>query len=277
MVAAIDTKSPMIGPEMETTIPMEWSPIVSSKMEPPAAPKQSKRKKRKVSFNSRVEVEYCITRQEYTEEETKRSWLTFEELRSSKKSNRMLAMYFSRKDAGDTSKDGKDCLRGLEGRTQQGLQKRKQIKRSARRAVLVEQSFQMEIGVVDADALADAYYEHTQYPAVQAHMVALRDETDAALWIETKDMPDSLNNSLNNSSLNSPQTPTLDRGNLFTCAPRIIADRACVGAHKIDSQVITTTPRSRLANLTNIASLASRRPLASTPSKRLLTSKFFKI
>merc|ERR1712224_215235 len=236
------------------------------------APKQSKRKKRKVSFHSRVEVEYCMTRQEYTEEETKLSWLTFEEIRSSKKSNRMLALYFSRKGAGDTSKDGKDCLRGLEGRTQQGLQKRKQIKRSARRAVLVEQSFQMEIGVVDSDALADAYYEHTQYPAVQAHMVALRDETDAALWIETKDMPVSFN-----SSLNSPKTPTMDQGNLFTCAPRIIADRACVGAHKIDSQIISTTPRSRLANLTNIASIASRRTLASNPSKRLLTSKFFKI
>lgn len=74
-----------------------------------------------------------------------------------------------------------DCLRGLEGKTTQGLIRRKRIKAVARKAVFDEQNIQANLGVIDVETLANEYYEHTEYAQIDAHMKALRDRVEALI------------------------------------------------------------------------------------------------
>jgi len=165
--------------------PVCISPIVATNKVP--------KRKRSVSFNQEVHVQYCLHHKDYTAGERRRTWLTMTELSKMKYMSRKLAMEFSSSSNPPTTRavdDNKnDCLRGLEGRTAQGLIRRKRIKRTAKKAVFYEQKAQKLMGILDEEKLADVYYEYTEYSQVEAHMVALRDETVAALLAAAKSDP----------------------------------------------------------------------------------------
>lgn len=209
----------------------------------------SKRRRKRVSFFPKVEVKGCRHFQDYTQEEWENTWQTKEDLKAMKKANQKLAMEFSkpncRKDG--MSENGIDCLRGMEGRTVKGFAKRKRIKNAARNAVLDEQSFQRCYGMDDANALADVYYEHTEYAQIDAHMKALRDQVEALAPTaapskpEFEDVPLTTPESL-------PAVTTTVRKPLFTAMSR--GD--------------------------SLRKLHNSLPNLST-SKRLLTDKFFKL
>jgi hypothetical protein len=223
--------------------PVDLSPIVATNKVP--------KRKRSVSFNHEVHVKYCLHHKNYTAGERRRTWLTMDELSRMKYSNRKLAMEFSRNTPTRAYDDNEnDCLRGLEGRTAQGLVRRKRIKTSAKRAVFYEQKTQKRTGIVDAESLADVYFEYTEYPQVEAHMVALRDETVAALLAAAKSEPPSPSSSTPLPSPSPlPSTSSFRRKALYlSCVP-----------HYENS---TRSPYS-------ISSLTS--------SRRLLTDKFFKV
>jgi len=153
------------------------------------------RKQRRVSFFPEAFVRYTIHRKDYTREEKRRTWLTLDELRWMKKSCQRLALELSETsesiDENDDDGDDDRCLRGLEGRTRQGISKRKRVRNDARKAVLWEQGLQRKWGVSvdrynDDTIIADTYYEYTECAQIEAHMVGLRDASEAvSVWEAT--------------------------------------------------------------------------------------------
>lgn len=158
--------------------PMEFSPIVSRKT--------VQKRSRSVSFFPKVYIQGTLHRKDYTETEKRETWLTPSELKVMKRSCLKLGLEFSKRNLQPRDNDetddfiGGDCFRGLEGRTRKGLVRRKTAKKVARTAVFREQRHQKQWGVTDAHKLADAYYECTEYPRMEAHMMGLRDETETA-------------------------------------------------------------------------------------------------
>ena len=217
--------------------PVDISPIVATNKVP--------KRTRNVTFNEEVHVQYCLHHKDYTAGERRRTWLTMTELCRMKYTIRKLAMEFSRNPPATRAVDDNenDCLRGLEGRTAQGLVRRKRTKRTAKSAVLYEQKEQKQMGIVDVEKLADVYYEYTEYPQVEAHMVALRDEAVAALLAAAKSEP--------------PSTPAPSPSS--THAPSFSSFRR-------KALYLSCTPQHD-----------SARSLYSLSSRRLLTDKFFRI
>jgi len=157
--------------------PMNFSPIVATHNR---APKRT----RNVSFSFKLNVRPTLHRLDYTPAEKRGTWLTMNELRTMKQSCRKLARIAGSKQHTNSSNDDGEteiCFRGLEGRSTRGLIQRQKTKSTARNAVLCEQHRQREWGIDDVHQIADAYYACTEYPQVEAHMVALRDQSEAAL------------------------------------------------------------------------------------------------
>lgn len=72
------------------------------------------------------------------------------------------------------------CMRGLEAKTPNGARRKLINRREARTAVFLEQEMQDDDGCCDPDAIADAYYEVSERCQVEAQMLALRDQNEAA-------------------------------------------------------------------------------------------------
>jgi len=150
------------------------SPVTSTKS-------ATKRRRKGVSFYPKVTVKYCRHHNDYTPEERTSTWLSGQELHAMRADCHKIAREFSKPSAaGKTvSSNGVDILRGLEGKTAQGVTKRKRVKAIARDVVFYEQNFQIQRGFCDANAIADVYYEQTETAQIEAHMKALRDQVDA--------------------------------------------------------------------------------------------------
>jgi hypothetical protein len=159
------------------------APVNTSPMTTKESTKRRRRKGKAVSFYPQVTIKYCLHFTDYTPQEKSDSWMTAQEHRASRTACNKLAIEFSK--PGASSKNGisqnGDCLRGLEGKTAQGLIRRKRIKAVARKAVFDEQNSQINLGVVDVETLANEYYEHTEYAQIDAHMKALRDQVEALI------------------------------------------------------------------------------------------------
>mmetsp|Transcript_31013 Transcript_31013/g.74921 ORF Transcript_31013/g.74921 Transcript_31013/m.74921 type:complete len:409 (+) Transcript_31013:59-1285(+) len=74
-----------------------------------------------------------------------------------------------------------DSLRGLEGKTTEGQNRKSQVRRVARDAVMWEQNRQRRLGYHDDDLLADLYFECSESAQVTAYLMGLKDEKDAAM------------------------------------------------------------------------------------------------
>jgi hypothetical protein len=117
-----------------------------------------------------------LSRKDYTLEETEASWSSLEDrqqiLRQCHKEIKKI-------DRGEKFKDKKYCARGLEGRTKIGSVLKAQTRVLAMDAVLEEQFSQWNEGVVDADAIADAYHIASSSCQLWAHIVGRRDHRAA--------------------------------------------------------------------------------------------------
>ncbi len=210
----------------------------------PMTTKSKKRARKSVSFYPKVTLKYCPHFSDYTPEEKRNTWLTSYELKKIRYSCHKLAREFSKPNApmDGTSQNG-DCLRGLEGRTSQGLAKKKRVKIGARNAVFDEQNLQIGIGFRDEEAIADVYYEHTEYAQIDAHMRGLRDQVDALV------PPQSSNKENLAPVANSKSTLTANASGAATARnPLFLAINCGSGTNGL---------------------------LRSTSSRRLLTDKFF--
>eukprot|EP00533_Pseudo-nitzschia_delicatissima_P015593 CAMPEP_0197269300 /NCGR_PEP_ID=MMETSP1432-20130617/4852_1 /TAXON_ID=44447 /ORGANISM="Pseudo-nitzschia delicatissima, Strain UNC1205" /LENGTH=230 /DNA_ID=CAMNT_0042734423 /DNA_START=18 /DNA_END=710 /DNA_ORIENTATION=- len=217
------------------------APVVTSPMSATKSP--TKRRRKEVSFYPKVSVKYCLHRNNYTAEERHNTWMTNRELQMIRSECHKFAREFSHpsKANDSVSQNGIDILRGLEGKTSQGLARRKRVKAAARNAVFEEQNFQIITGIYDVNALADVYYEHSEYAQIDAHMKGLRDHVEALVAPSTR--------------IATP--PVHGRKRTLKFSP------------KRESAAITT-PTSAVVG-------ASCRPrfLSSTSSRRLLTDNFF--
>lgn len=212
----------------------------------PVTMKSKKRIRKSVSFYPGVTVQCCPHFNDYTPQEKRDTWLTSNELKRIRYCAHKLAREFSKPGAPvDGMSPNGECLRGLEGRTSHGLAKKKRLKIGARKAVFEEQNLQMGFGFTDEEAIADVYYEHTEYAQIDAHMRALRDQVDALV-------PSPSNNKENSAPVNNTK-PSASSIPFATATAR--------------------NPLFRAMNCGN----TTNHLLRSNSSRRLLTNKFFDV
>lgn len=157
----IDTTITADAPRFDAVL---FSPIVSTRKQP---------KRKSVSFFPKACVHQVLNRSDYTHKESQATWYSMGQLRAIKRHNRMLAIHLSTKAAEDSS------MRGLEGRTPEGLVNRKEVKATARNAVMLEQDRQRKWGINNAQTLAQIYSYFSEHSRLQAHMVGLCDQKEA--------------------------------------------------------------------------------------------------
>jgi hypothetical protein len=76
-------------------------------------------------------------------------------------------------------RESNDCFRGLEGKTTDGVMRKRMLKAIAREEVFNEQDRQGLLGIYDPEAIADAYFNCTELARVSARMLGIRDEKEA--------------------------------------------------------------------------------------------------
>ena len=132
--------------------------------------------RRTISFSPDKDIREILHRNDYSPEETKSAWYSIAELKKLKKDAKRIIQNFAFLDDSDD-----DCagLRGLECRTYGGKAQKRKNKVNARSAVLSEQTRQRKIGVLDAEAIADAYYNFTEHCLIMAQLMGFRDEVNA--------------------------------------------------------------------------------------------------
>lgn len=239
MMMTIETTSDHTGPES----PASFSPIVTNTTR--------SRTKKSVSFYPIVTVQRIMSRHDYTADEAKRTWLNLDELVVLKQSIKTLANQLSNSEGlslrGSCNKIDNssiledECFRGLEGRTRLGVKRRKRIKAGAKHAVMKEQRRQKKSGSFSSARIADAYYAHSEYPQVEAHMVGLRDESEAMGRL-----------------FQAPQSPT---------ATPCSFDFSGISGRR-SSKIMSYTRSDSTRSISSLASLSTTR--------RLLTDAFFK-
>merc|ERR1719343_983648 len=72
-----------------------------------------------------------------------------------------------------------NTLRGLEGRTREGLRRKSANRREAYASVFSEIAFQREVEYADEDMIADAYFLYSEPCAEEALRIGQRDELEA--------------------------------------------------------------------------------------------------
>mmetsp|Transcript_4800 Transcript_4800/g.9821 ORF Transcript_4800/g.9821 Transcript_4800/m.9821 type:complete len:214 (-) Transcript_4800:177-818(-) len=149
-------------------VPPDFSSIIAPK---------GVQKRKSVSFSPNESIRGTLHLKDITATELQRAWYTMDEVKSMKRSSRKLAIELSKTATDDANNT--ECFRGLEGKTTQGLRRRKMTKATARNAVFLEQCRQRKWGMVDSNRIADEYFECTERSSMAAHIIALRDQEEA--------------------------------------------------------------------------------------------------
>lgn len=125
-----------------------------------------------------VTVHEVIHRQDYSKAEVDACWYSKRDYKSFKKASIKTLQLWRTGDlpAGGNSEH---CLRGLECRTREGAQQRKQVREATRSALLTEIQRQLFEGVQDAEALADVYRRTCAPLQHQASIQGMCDEMEA--------------------------------------------------------------------------------------------------
>jgi hypothetical protein len=126
-----------------------------------------------VSFHEHAYVVWHLHVDDYSHEETSRTWYTWEEIDEIKLG---CAQTVREMAAGICDDAEAFCTRGLEYRTQDGMRMRQKNKFAAWDVVHIEQSRQWEQGVCEEDSLAEAYGACTMQCSRAACLLATVDE-----------------------------------------------------------------------------------------------------
>ncbi|CAB9514474.1 expressed unknown protein [Seminavis robusta] len=136
--------------------------------------------KRTVHFpeEQMVVVHDVLARQDYTEEELSACFFAKGDYKSFKKSSIVTLQKWR---AGELPAGGttKHCMRGLECRTREGAQQRKELKQAARTALMTEIQRQMVAGVQDELELAAVYHRTCAPQQHQASIQGMCDQLEA--------------------------------------------------------------------------------------------------
>ena len=136
----------------------------------------TKRQRRGVTFADTTKVYDVLHRYDYTVEEITSTWYDRYELRSQKDTARTEGKLVEQ---GLLYECHDVTIRGLESKTTEGTRRKRQNRMHAYSAVFLEVETQQDLGIVDEDAIADAYYNYTEQCQFQAQMIALRDAEEA--------------------------------------------------------------------------------------------------
>jgi hypothetical protein len=145
---------------------------------------------RRVSFGAMATTHEIMSICDYTPQELEASWYDIEIMHAMKETARSDAKLV---DAGLLSEGRDVSIRGLEHRTRHRIQRKRQSRRNAYMAVFFEIDLQIEedycnnnkddddyyYHYFDAESIADAYFEHSEPCAADAHMIGMQDELNA--------------------------------------------------------------------------------------------------
>jgi hypothetical protein len=143
----------------------------------PSAGKSRKRSnpRRKLVFSTKLEYTDTIHVLEYSQEERAAAWYDSNDSKAFRKDRRETVL---RADQGLPLPT--DCLRGVEGWTQQGAHRRYDRIDTARYAVLEEQELQEWDGQDNPNMLAHIYRIHMMASEVAAYQQGLHDQREVA-------------------------------------------------------------------------------------------------
>ena len=138
-------------------------------------PLHEKQEKKSVSFSKRIRVRKVISRHQYSSQEIRRCWFDEEEEFLMRKRAKMEARLL---DWGHFNYK-KDTPRGLEDLTQGGSERRRRNHMDSMVAVFTEIDSQEDEGVVDEEAIAEAYSPTSKIRSLAAHLLARKDADEA--------------------------------------------------------------------------------------------------
>lgn len=139
---------------------------------PSAFPLYTTITKKYVRFADETTTHLVLSRVDYTVDEMSATWYDrtdLKQMRSTAKSEARLL------EAGMLQETETTSARGLEGRTTEGLTRKRRNRTDAVNAVFDELDQQDEQGIFDDDALADVYFVYTEHCQVTAQMIGMRD------------------------------------------------------------------------------------------------------
>lgn len=113
---------------------------------------------------------------DYTQEEKNATWFNVEDMLRMKNNARQEGKLL---ESGLLVPGKNNSIRGLEHRTRDGAKQKRQSRVDAYAAVFGEIDFQLHEEIFDEDAIADAYFVHSEDCAVNAHLVAKQDAIEA--------------------------------------------------------------------------------------------------
>jgi hypothetical protein len=127
---------------------------------------------RNVRFCDDATIHLVPSRADYTIDEVTATWYHRNDLKQMKDTARFEAKLLA---AGLLQETMHTSARGLEGRTAEGLTRKRRNRADASNAVFDELDQQDEQGIFDDDALADVYFLCTEHCQVVAQMMGMRD------------------------------------------------------------------------------------------------------
>jgi hypothetical protein len=128
--------------------------------------------KKNVHFSEETSIHSILGRADYTADEVTSTWYNHADLKEMRDAARCEAKLLM---AGLLQETMHTSARGLEGRTTEGLTRKRRNRAEAANAVFDELDQQDEQGIVDDDALADIYFTFTERCQVAAQMMGMRD------------------------------------------------------------------------------------------------------
>lgn len=172
-VATISEDSPLADDRNKGQ--MENASLNETSQDPSSAASSKPTNKKRVHWNHKVEKKRHHRVQDLSDDEKESVWYTEGDtkiiLAMAKVTVKMMMK-------GEPCDDIDYCSRGLEGKTPAGSKRRQKNKLRVRKALLEEQEFQREEGVVDTEYLAQVSMKHSKEVVAEAHAVALQDEQD---------------------------------------------------------------------------------------------------
>lgn len=121
-------------------------------------------------------IHEVISRVDYTPEEIEASWFGRDDMSQMKQNAKSEAKLV---DSGLLVESKDVSIRGLEGRTRDGIRRKRQNRMNAYSAVFYEVEWQKEVEFFDEDLIADAYFFYSEPCQVSAQMIGKRDELEA--------------------------------------------------------------------------------------------------
>ena len=112
---------------------------------------------------------------DYSSEEKQATWFNGDDIKSFKNEIKASAALM----VSGVSESAEFCAWGLKARTRDGALKKRNNKINGRSIVFLEQNYQQEEGIFEEEAIADAYFDCTEYCQVAGNMLGLRDEVAA--------------------------------------------------------------------------------------------------